>query len=1340
MLVYRRSILTALALAGAALILGAVGVLATQYESEPNNDLNTADSIVPDDPVAGNLHVNPLNDIVDGFKFPVKRGQGIEVSYTETSGSRVIIHLVDKSTMTDRWSDVLTTTTQTHTFWTSDETPSGEWGIVMELDTARPSPSYYTFTVSLDDPSDGGSIKDAPSSTGAMPVPLNVTYLEPFTAVGHLGNLDRQDCYSVHFGRGEYLEIGFRSLTTAERNLTFRDSTKAELRYITSKSDELANMLFYTANETPPLSTFYIWVNGTPEVGSYVILLNVYRQWDLMLEKDAGGTDAGSDVVSPDYPHTNLGHGMVGDLDKADGYLIRLGRDENVTITLEGSCQGTPLTVTLKDPEQVVVWNGELTGGPAWERIRFATGPAPTEQWYSLRITRDAGHGDYGYYGVIVETHPLDDWWLGEDAGETTGTASEIVPGAKGALKSGYGSVGTKDTADVYTFMAGEGDVIVFGLDWVNPATPATRATLIGSLGPMCTVEGVFQIRDFYTAAETPLQPMYVEITTQSDELVDYWLVVCVYKQEEGPYDPEWMHDMGDAPSTKDLSEPKEPGSTLRGIVADLDVIDGYKFEAGAGKTIEISFMSWVFGGSALDLALRNGEDVTLGALRASYQTGPVSMQYYTDLDTPVQWWYVYINTSDISPMTDDPAYELRVTLSDQNDGYSSQDAGGSLGSAMDAMTLFGGTYLESFGQMGDSDQRDIYKLQAGNGDVLYAYLTYLPSMDCELKLYDAHGDVAALPNIAREDGRYCWQWISHFVTANETPVQWFYLEVTNKPADALTEYILVARLDYQDDGPVGPAGDAPMGIATSFPISPAQVRFDGLLGDLDRADCFSLPFGQGQVITIGFEVTEAQDEATEHVLTLRDPDNITVLELHGVLGEEVWGTFVSSAETPIEDWFVRVESASSASMTDDTRYYFEVFVNDQAESDASPGGDAPADAESAASRTQGRGVLEDLDTKDAYRFQAGGGDVIRIYYDYHAQGANWTIHPAEAWRYLAGTEVDWGLLDPQMMFAYNYSESDVHSIEYYTAHETPRDWWYLVFTGEGGYSFSVSTSPQSDAMSGRDAPASKDGAVDLLMRVPNEGVVRDLDTEDVFCFVALPGYDLTLEIGLSAADVQAGLTLTAKVIDQRSIVVGTLIAMPSSGRASAEYSVLQNISTDLFWYIEVTASGPLQGPYTLNLSYKATANPLAPEIVPQPPPTSYNESSDLVITVTVTDPDGVASVTLYYRLEGELTWRSLAMTADGDTWSATIPSEHLQRGKRLLYYFVAADTAGNEQQYGSVSKPLNLALETLPPAEPAKTYDLWLGLVLGAVIGFVTALLVVWSRKTKPQAGPPAA
>ena len=73
-------------------------------------------------------------------------------------------------------------------------------------------------------------------------------------------------------------------------------------------------------------------------------------------------------------------------------------------------------------------------------------------------------------------------------------------------------------------------------------------------------------------------------------------------------------------------------------------------------------------------------------------------------------------------------------------------------------------------------------------------------------------------------------------------------------------------------------------------------------------------------------------------------------------------------------------------------------------------------------------------------------------------------------------------------------------------------------------------------------------------------------------------------------------------------------------------------------------------------------------------PPDALEEGQDVSLEVTATDSDGVTSVKAFYRIVGAPVWETLILDhGDGDTWTGTIPGDHVQP-PGLQFYLRAQD------------------------------------------------------------------
>lgn len=85
-------------------------------------------------------------------------------------------------------------------------------------------------------------------------------------------------------------------------------------------------------------------------------------------------------------------------------------------------------------------------------------------------------------------------------------------------------------------------------------------------------------------------------------------------------------------------------------------------------------------------------------------------------------------------------------------------------------------------------------------------------------------------------------------------------------------------------------------------------------------------------------------------------------------------------------------------------------------------------------------------------------------------------------------------------------------------------------------------------------------------------------------------------------------------------------------------------------------------------------------------------ENNNLVITCTASDNVGVSEVILYYRTQGESTWKALNMSKQNDKYSATIYGSEVTLAG-LEYYIVASDNT-NQINKGSAENPYKVVVK----------------------------------------------
>lgn len=110
----------------------------------------------------------------------------------------------------------------------------------------------------------------------------------------------------------------------------------------------------------------------------------------------------------------------------------------------------------------------------------------------------------------------------------------------------------------------------------------------------------------------------------------------------------------------------------------------------------------------------------------------------------------------------------------------------------------------------------------------------------------------------------------------------------------------------------------------------------------------------------------------------------------------------------------------------------------------------------------------------------------------------------------------------------------------------------------------------------------------------------------------------------------------------------------------------------------------PVDAPDT-TLGFSVAANDEAgPTIVHVTSSVALAEGDTVELSASIVDPSGVSSASVFWRTSGG-TFVEAAMSADGDTWSASVGPVS---APAMEYYFVARDTLGNER-FEPVSAPV---------------------------------------------------
>jgi hypothetical protein len=137
---------------------------------------------------------------------------------------------------------------------------------------------------------------------------------------------------------------------------------------------------------------------------------------------------------------------------------------------------------------------------------------------------------------------------------------------------------------------------------------------------------------------------------------------------------------------------------------------------------------------------------------------------------------------------------------------------------------------------------------------------------------------------------------------------------------------------------------------------------------------------------------------------------------------------------------------------------------------------------------------------------------------------------------------------------------------------------------------------------------------------------------------------------------------------------------------------------------------------------YAAPKPDMVPPSIVYTPPRTADVGQAIPIEVNVTDPSGVANVTLLYRGQGETAFQAVPMGSEnGTNYSATIPAQG--RAGTVEYVIVANDSWGNEAR-----APLS-GFNTITIIDPLAVFVLTY-VVPGAIIAVAAIVAFLWHRR----------
>jgi hypothetical protein len=137
---------------------------------------------------------------------------------------------------------------------------------------------------------------------------------------------------------------------------------------------------------------------------------------------------------------------------------------------------------------------------------------------------------------------------------------------------------------------------------------------------------------------------------------------------------------------------------------------------------------------------------------------------------------------------------------------------------------------------------------------------------------------------------------------------------------------------------------------------------------------------------------------------------------------------------------------------------------------------------------------------------------------------------------------------------------------------------------------------------------------------------------------------------------------------------------------------------------------------------------PAISSVVIQPTPLLADHT--ISITATVSDPSGVANVTLYYQVNATTPQVILAAAQGGGVYRATIPASAVTATSNITYYLKAFDSLDNWR------KTMPTTLYVPEPTLPSGLDPALIMVLAAAAVAVVVVIIVVWWVRRGKEAG----
>jgi len=534
-------------------------------------------------------------------------------------------------------------------------------------------------------------------------------------------------------------------------------------------------------------------------------------------------------------------------------------------------------------------------------------------------------------------------------------------------------------------------------------------------------------------------------------------------------------------------------------------------------------------------------------------------------------------------------------------------------------------------GTLNETNEMDLYTFELEPSQIVEIEFSSNAANDQKLTFYDFNQEpVFELRSsnsiLSRDD----------FSLANETETDHWFISVTYgaEYQDWHGNYGFSISIDYQNDA--GSGGDVASTFDQAYEIE--EGEYSGMIRDLDTRDMYKIELESSSIIEIEFQSYASDNQE----LTFYAPNRDLVFNLRSSEERISRDDFGLANETETVYWFIGITyGADYQDWHGD--YTFTISIDYQ--NDAGSGGDVASSFDQAYEIGEGEysGMIRDLDTRDMYKIELESSSIIEIEFVSEAED---------------NQELTFYDPDRNSLFDLRTSEGTPISDDFSLANETETDYWFIGITYEadyqdwhGDYTFEVKIGSQDDAGSGGDVASTFDQAYEIG-EGEYTGMIRDLDTRDMYKIELAPNSVIELEFSSEAVEDQA---LRLYNNDRDEIL--NLQASREDEPQSGSYLIREDVEQQ-YWYIGITYRAHYQD-WHGSYSFKITTEDPEPmfqfsNLRAEPSVVSVGQELEFLIDVENVGT-GSGSYTVEFYVDGVSIGSSTVEVEPGESETASV-------------------------------------------------------------------------------------